>query len=229
MASHVLTDAMPQLLYINLAQQIDSRVHWAALFQHTALPEMLQPFRGIAPPESEQAFNVAPRDVSVGFEKLLYLRQNVFLRKVVGLSRDVGTFEACVVFDFPQHRRVGSKVEVAHADVVAAHFVNRFSLRQIQVHRKRKTADGREMKTFSLREFANHGGPQNRERCFHVAFRQRARLLNVALELVSVHGSSLMKVCIMAFFAFAVRIFDGMDFILNAHGKIGFEKNTLWF
>ena len=45
---------------------------------------------------------------------------------MVGLGRDIGTFEACVVFDFPQHRRVGSKIEVAHADVVAAHFLKRF-------------------------------------------------------------------------------------------------------
>ena len=51
----------------------------------------------------------------------------------------------------------------------------------------------------------------------------------MALKLVSVHGSSLMKVCIMAFFAFAVRIFDGMDFVLNVHGKIGFEKILFGF
>ena len=113
----------------------------------------------------------APGDAVVLSEIFLYPLPQLFLSVLPRLRRELGTLKPHVLLHLAEQFGVGTELDVAHADIIAAHFLQGLAVGQVQVDRQREVAYLRNVEPVAVRKLAYHAVAQGHQRGLYVAFR----------------------------------------------------------
>lgn len=93
----------------------------------------------------------APGDAVVLSEIFLYPLPQLFLSVLPRLRRELGTLKPHVLLHLAEQFGVGTELDVAHADIIAAHFLQGLAIGQGQIDRQREVAYLRNVEPVAVR------------------------------------------------------------------------------
>ena len=181
---------------------------------------MLQPFQGCLLAQGEMVFHIAPANIVMLFYESHNLIPQLFFGVSARLRGIFRAFEPYLSSYLVQQFGSRFKVDVTQADIITRHLIHGFTFRQLRCNRQREIAHLWKIETGAMRELGHDEIVQRCHYSLHITPGKRTCLLYMLLYLLTCHRFVVTQPDKFLFSTFALRVMDGMDFILYCHSLV---------